>query len=95
MFYELPTPPEIARIPELAVLSVLLSALEVSVRALVAAHPELEGNTPPPETNAAFGLAQRFVCQAHKLKRLIDSYRRLPIEPPPDDPIPGENEIPW
>jgi len=77
MSFTLPTPPEIAEIPELAVLSVLDFTLEASVRALVAAHPELEEETLPPRASTAARCAERILGHVYKAKLLLASYRHL------------------
>jgi hypothetical protein len=76
MSHDLPTPPEIAEIPELALLSVLDFALDASVRALVAAHPDLQAAALPPGASAAH-CAERILGHAFKLKVLLASYRHL------------------
>jgi len=47
--FTLPDPDELADFPELAALALLGVALDVSVRALVAANPELHGRAIPPD----------------------------------------------
>jgi len=75
MSHDLPKPPEIAEIPELALLSVLDFVLDASVRALTAAHPELEAESLPPGANTAVRCAERFQAHAYKLSLLLESYR--------------------
>ena len=72
----LPTPPEIADTPELAVLASAQSALELMGRALVAANPELvnqdapEVAEPPPLLDAA----QALIRHAAETEELIERY---------------------
>jgi hypothetical protein len=92
MSHDLPTPPEIAETPELALLSVLNFALEASVRALVAAHPELEGEALSSGAGAAARCAERILGHAYKLKLLLASYGHF-VATGDEEPLRGEEEI--
>lgn len=76
MHEALPTPPEIAEFPELAVLAVLDYTLNGCVRALVAAHPELDGSQELPYLASHTAQhALRVVSQIWKLKHDLEHYR--------------------
>lgn len=81
MSHDLPTPPEIARNPEIAALAILDCALELAARALLAAHPELDGDRGPLSAPARSALSA--LERAWKLRRHLARYRRLSEEPPP------------
>ena len=73
----LPTPRQIADTPELVALHALMHALELATRALVAAHPELDGGEAPYwVTSASRGRrsALRIVKRASRLQGLIEEY---------------------
>jgi hypothetical protein len=91
MSHYLPTPPEIAETPELAVLSVLDFTLDASARALVAAHPELDGDDLPPGCAAA-RCAERILGHVYKLKLLLASYGHF-VATGDEEPLCGEEEI--
>jgi hypothetical protein len=90
-----PTPQELARWPELAVLAWLHYGLDLTVRALVAAYPELDDPERPhwlPRSPAA-PAAQCVLTHADALSRAVTRYR-LAItrehdhaEPPPSDDV--------
>jgi hypothetical protein len=94
MSHDLPTPPEIAETPELALLSVLNFALEASVRALVAAHPELQAEDLPPAAGAAARCAERILGHVYKLKILVASYGQLAAAEDEDSRCDGKGS-PW
>jgi hypothetical protein len=80
-----PSPPEIARSPEIAVLSVLDVALEASARALAAAYPEIVAEDAQPVAGPAL-CAERIVGHTHKLQLLLASYISL-VSTPKEDPL--------
>jgi hypothetical protein len=73
-----PSPPEIDRAPEVALLAVLDLALDVAMAAVVAAHPNLVDDEPfyrqlhRPEMKAADAILTR----AGRLRDALDRYRR-------------------
>jgi len=73
---DLPSPPEIARTPEIAVLSVLSFALDAATRALAAAYPEIVAEDAQPVAGPAL-CAERIVGHTYKLKLLLASYASL------------------
>src|SRR5919201_7168499 len=87
---QLPTPGEITEASELAVLAVLDTALDMSVRALIAAHPELcRENFPRSRMKAAL-CGSRLMNLACQLQAAVARYRlvtlrRLPLEPDSTD----------
>ena len=89
MSHDLPTPPEIAEIPELALLSVLDFALDATARALVAAHPELDAEALPPRSGAGARCAERILAHVYKLKLLLTSYGHFAAQDP------GGKETSW
>jgi hypothetical protein len=69
----LPTPPEIAKDPELAPLAMLEAALDVTAWALHAQHPELADDAALPEPITK--LAAQLLAEASRLRSLIGTYR--------------------
>ena len=74
MPHELPTPPQIAQCPELALLSVLDFTLDAAVRALVAAHPELDGAEQPYIGSYQAQYALSILGQIWRLKQYLLRY---------------------
>lgn len=90
---EWPLPFDLAENPELAVLAVLDTALHLAVRALVAAHPQLEANDVPYwclDRSRAFILADSVVSHALALAEQVEQYRASLL--PPDSPAPHHDE---
>jgi len=74
-----PTPDELAATPELGLLAALEASLDLSLLALVAAHPELCDPERPPwriDPGPACRAAKDFVPLARKLGDAIADYRR-------------------
>lgn len=71
----LPTPPQLERDPELAILAVLHTTLQVAVYALVAAYPQLATDYPLP-SDRDFHVASKILSLAYQLRRAISEYRR-------------------
>ena len=92
MGHYLPTPPEIVEAPELAVLSVLGFALDVSAHALVAAHPEIDGEDLPPGAGDAARCAERILGHVYKLKLLLAAYGHL-VATGDEEPLGGQEKI--
>ncbi len=73
----LPTPEQIAHAPELVALHALMHVLELTTRALVAAHPDLD-NPEAPYWVAPAGRRQRSALRiannASRLKALIEGH---------------------
>jgi len=73
----LPTPQQIAQAPELVALYALMHALELTTRALVAAHPDLDGDRASYwVTSSGQGResALRIVNNASRLEALIERH---------------------
>jgi hypothetical protein len=73
----LPTPPELDQAPELALIAVLEITLEITVRALVAAHPQLCEHQRPywiPQTPSST-IAQVIVSTVDSLQQSLHDYR--------------------
>ena len=73
----LPTPPEIADAPELATVASVHAELELLMRVLVAANPEI-GDDEPADLDHVSPLlrpALAILCTAVELQRLLDAYR--------------------
>jgi hypothetical protein len=73
----LPTPDEVARAPELAILAAIEHALDLAIVALVAAQPELQ---PTPDgydavVSDAAERADTVIVEARTLLRAIAGYR--------------------
>ena len=82
-----PTPCDLDANPELAVLTVLDTALHLSIRALVAAHPQLQADEVPfwsLDRSRPFTLAGSIASLAQTLSEQVDLYRAslLPPDPP-------------
>jgi hypothetical protein len=97
-----PSPPEIDRAPEVALLAVLDHALDVAMAAVVAAHPNLVDDEPfyrqlhRPEVKAADAILTR----AARLRDALDRYRRAIAAPHTSashepDPHGGADDIPF
>ncbi len=74
-----PTPAELAEAPELAILAALDDTLELALRALVAAHPQLGDPDCPAwaqDPGAARAAADRILSAARHLTRALQAYRR-------------------
>jgi hypothetical protein len=75
----MPTPAELDEAPELAMLAALDHTLEIALRALVAAHPQLGDSECPAwvrQTSAARDAADRILEASRPLAHAIDAYRR-------------------
>jgi hypothetical protein len=89
-----PTPPEIADVPELAILAALEHTLDLALYALLAAHPQLSDPECPDrlrDPSPARAAADRIVTAAHSLARALDAYRRAVTPSPhqaPDRNVP-------
>ncbi len=74
----LPTPQEIAQAPELIALHALVHALELATRALVAAHPDLDGDEAPYCVMSTDGgrrrSALRIAINASRLLGLVEKH---------------------
>jgi hypothetical protein len=74
-----PTPPEVERAPEVALLAVLDRALDATVAAIIAAHPNLADGEPyyrrldRPEARAA----DAILARAARLRDALHRYRRV------------------
>jgi len=86
----LPTPPELAQAPELALIALLDHALELTVRALVAVHPQLCDDERPhwiPQTPSTI-TAQAILSTVYSLQQSLDDYRHhihMEMNPPTTD----------
>jgi hypothetical protein len=93
-----PTPPEIDRAPEVALLAVLDHGLDVAAAALVAAHPNLLDDDPfyrrldRPTTKAA----DIILTRVRRLREALHRYRRALAAPPSaDHHTPADPDIPF
>ena len=89
---QLPTPAEITEASELAILAALDTALDLSQRALLSAHPELCEDRFPRASMKAALCANRIMNLAGRLQAALAQYRlftlrRLPIEPDSTDDL--------
>jgi len=77
----LPTPNEIVRAPELAILAAIEHAIGVAIVALVAAQPELWPSDDGYDAviSDAADLADTVIIEAQTLARAIDAYRAVVI----------------
>ncbi len=76
---QIPTPPDLDRDPELAVLAALHAALKAAVFALISAHPPLRDPDCQlgDDTPDSYWVASVFVTIADKLGDTIDAYHRV------------------
>lgn len=73
-----PTPEELEDAPELAVLALLDANLEIALRALVSAHPQLADPDRPAWTldqSPSGRAAKTFLARAKGLHRALETYR--------------------
>ena len=73
-----PTPDDLTRAPELAILAALESVMELVVRALVCAHPELADPERPywlRQASRTTIAAETLVDQAAEMKQAVTKYR--------------------
>ncbi len=73
----LPTPGQIANTPELAMLATLQHGLELTLRAIIAAHPDLDDPDRPywaTEPSRTQHAAQRLLVQISLLQALTQEY---------------------
>jgi hypothetical protein len=96
-----PTPKELDRSPELAVLVILDSALEVAACALQVAHPEIDDDPECPYWVARPDrrAAERLLTLADRLRSAIARYREAlpeesPVGPAPEGPCDGNPVAP-
>ena len=90
-----PTPFEIANAPELAILAALDATLDLALRALLAAHPQLGDPDVPSwarDSSPSRTTADRILALAVRLTHELNAYRRAtaPSPRPEHDP-----EIPF
>ena len=73
-----PTPEELGEAPELAVLALLDANLDLALRALVSAHPQLADPDRPAWTldqSPSGRAAENFLARAKALHRALETYR--------------------
>ncbi len=82
----LPTPDEIARSPELAILAAIENALDIAIVALVAAQPELQPTADQHDatSTAVASAADLVVTCTQSLAAAIADYRAALPAPPYD-----------
>ena len=93
-----PTPYDLARSPELAILAVLDDALHMTVRALVASHPQLDSDEVPSwrvDRSRPFLLAHAIISRAQSLSAQVQQYQALLPPNPPDVPPDEHQDIPF
>ena len=93
----LPTPYDLVDNPELACLTVLDTALHLTVCALLAAHPQLQADEVPYwclDRSPAFILANSIVENAQALAEQIDKYKSCVLPPDPHPPH-QDDDIPF
>jgi len=91
-----PTPPDYDHAPELAVLAILVGILEVVSMTMLAANLELLDDERPawrplPPTAPA---ADNLLRQVDRLRRAVDTYRRVALPEPAPEP-PSGDDIPF
>jgi hypothetical protein len=86
-----PTPQALDAAPELGLLAALEATLELSLRALVAAHPALADRERPAwalDRSPRCVAAHRFVDRAAALLQALDAYRATFPAPPTPPSVP-------
>ena len=73
--HRLPLPPQIMEDPERAILTALEVIFEITVNALLAAHPELCDDDFPRRANEAAHWADRLITEAKKMEGVLAGYR--------------------
>ena len=76
----MPTPDDLAHAPELAILAALESTLDLVVRALVCAHPELADPERPywlRQASRVTAAAETVVDQSADMKQVLIAYREV------------------
>lgn len=89
MISDWPTPFDLIENPELAALTLLDTALQISVRVLVAAYPQLIDQDIPywrVDHSEAFITARSIVSRAHSLSDQISLYRNQMSHKAPPPP---------
>jgi hypothetical protein len=87
-----PTPDELVEAPELAILTLLDTNLELALRALVAAHPALADPDRPPwtlEPSPSGRAAEILLASAKRLHQALETYRDAVA--PRHDGLPDDN----
>jgi len=85
--YGLPTPYDLIRSPELAIMTLLDQALHIAVRALIATYPQLDSDEVPywcRDSSRAFSLASSIISRAQSLSKKVQQYQTLLPPDPPD-----------
>ncbi len=82
MIQWIPTPPELAQAPELAMLAALRVQLELTRYSLVAAHPDITADARPVVLDAVARRAWHLIRQTYRLQLRIDRYWRAARPPP-------------
>jgi hypothetical protein len=93
-----PTPYDLARCPELAILAVLDDALHLTIRALVASYPQLDSDEVPSwrvDRSRPFLLARTIISLAQSLSAQIERYQPMLASDPPDVPPDEHQDIPF
>ncbi len=93
-----PTPYDLARCPELAILAILDDALHLTTRALVASYPQLDSDQVPSwrvDRSRPCLLARSIISRAQSLSAQVEQYRRLLPSDPPDVPPDEHHDIPF
>jgi hypothetical protein len=93
-----PTPSELDDAPELAILAALDHALDLALRALVSAHPQLGDPDCPSwaqDSSPAPLAADRIVVACVHLAHALEAYRRAVAPPPRCPPDPDPEQLPF
>jgi hypothetical protein len=93
----LPSPPEYERSPELGVLAILLSILDVVYIALLAANRDLLDDDRPhwSPLGPTAPAADTILRQIDRLRRSVAAYQHAALPPPPDTSPLADDDIPF
>ncbi len=70
------SPRDLTAAPELAVLALLNSVIDMSIRSMLAAHPQLQDGAMQVEDSPSLAIARTIVISASQLIEPIDAYRK-------------------
>ena len=95
-FEWLPSPPEFERCPELGVLAILLSILDVVYIGLLAANRDLLDEERPSWSplSPTAPAADNILRQIDRMRRAVAAYQHAALPPPPA-PEPTDDDIPF
>ena len=70
-------PRDLSTAPEMAVLALLNSVIDMSIRSLLEAHPHLHDGAMRDEDSFRMAIARTIVISASQLREPLDAYRKV------------------